>query len=408
MPRPEEELLRSGDCGWKTGGSGACKRERAVRELGKRTRQRDPRSWYAGEEGGTAIAQTLSGKNNPAGRLPVTFYTGIEQLPPFEDYGMKGRTYRYLQAKPLYPFGYGLSYTRFSYRALRLLNQEIKAGDPLSAEVTVTNKGKRGGDEVVQLYISFPNVPGAPLRALRGFKRIHLEQGQSARVRFDLKDRDLSMVTETGEPIIAEGIIQYGSGVDSQIPAHQRWRERSRLKVQRLCRSRRRRRSCCAIKSQQDESSAAICVVTGCSRLSLSVQTKTIGATIDVLKASAPIATNIYGQFLEHIGGIVNNAIWAEMLETGSSTIRSSRTRPPDLPLRPVSDVLPSATGTPTGQDEFVRMDSDHPYRCSERTKNGCHQQLGTAYIKFPPSFRVEGDSDSVPSASHRRAEVTS
>ncbi len=169
-------------------------------------------SWYAGEEGGTAIAQTLSGKNNPAGRLPVTFYTGIEQLPPFDDYAMKGRTYRYLQAKPLYPFGYGLNYTKFSYRRLRLLNKEIKAGDPLSAEVTVTNTGKRGGDEVVQLYISFPNVPGAPLRALRGFKRIHLEQGASEKVRFDLKDRDLSMVTETGEPVIAEGTYSVSIG----------------------------------------------------------------------------------------------------------------------------------------------------------------------------------------------------
>jgi beta-glucosidase len=162
-------------------------------------------SWYAGEEGGTAVAQTLSGKNNPAGRLPVTFYTGIEQLPPFEDYAMRGRTYRYFEGKPLYPFGYGLSYTKFSYRGLRLPKEPIKAGDPLSAEVTVTNTGKCEGDEVVQLYISFPNVPGAPLRALRGLKRVHLKQGESQKVRFELSDRDLSMVTEAGEPIIAEG-----------------------------------------------------------------------------------------------------------------------------------------------------------------------------------------------------------
>ncbi len=212
LPRPEEELLQAVTATGKpvvlvlANGSAlsvswAKEHVNAILE-----------SWYAGEEGGTAIAQTLSGKNNPAGRLPVTFYTGIEQLPPFEDYGMKGRTYRYLQAKPLYPFGYGLSYTRFSYRGLRLLNKEIKAGDPLSAEVTVTNEGKRGGDEVVQLYLSFPNVPGAPLRALRGFKRVQLEQGQSARVRFDLKDRDLSMVTETGEPVIAEGIYSVSIG----------------------------------------------------------------------------------------------------------------------------------------------------------------------------------------------------
>ena len=162
-------------------------------------------SWYPGEEGGTAIAQTLSGKNNPAGRLSVTFYTGIEQLPPFEDYAMKGRTYRYFDGKPLYPFGYGLSYTTFSYRDLRLLKKTINAGDPLAAEVTVANTGKREGDEVVQLYLSFPNVPGAPLHALRGFKRVHLKPGESQKMRFELKDRDLSMVSDADEPIIAEG-----------------------------------------------------------------------------------------------------------------------------------------------------------------------------------------------------------
>jgi beta-glucosidase len=162
-------------------------------------------AWYPGEEGGTAVAQTLSGKNNPAGRLPVTYYTGTDQLPPFEDYAMKGRTYRYFEGKPLYTFGYGLSYTTFSYRGLRLPKKIIPAGDPLAAEVTVTNTGPREGDEVVQLYLSFPNVPGAPLRALRGFQRVHLKQGESQKVRFELKDRDLSLVTEAGEPIIAEG-----------------------------------------------------------------------------------------------------------------------------------------------------------------------------------------------------------
>ncbi len=162
-------------------------------------------SWYAGEEGGAAIAETLSGKNNPAGRLPVTFYTGVDQLPPFEDYAMKGRTYRYFEGRPLYPFGYGLSYTTFSYSSLTLPKNAIKAGDPLTAEVTVTNAGEREGDEVAQLYLSFPEVPGAPLRALRGFKRVHLKPGESQKVRFELKERDLSMVSEAGIPIIAEG-----------------------------------------------------------------------------------------------------------------------------------------------------------------------------------------------------------
>ncbi len=174
-------------------------------------------SWYAGEEGGAAIAETLSGKNNPAGRLPVTFYTGVEQLPPFEDYAMKGRTYRYFEGKPLYPFGYGLSYTTFSYSSLSLGKSVIKAGEPLTAGVTVTNTGKREGDEVAQLYLAFPNVAGAPLRALRGFKRVHLKAGESETVQFDLRDRDLSMVTEAGEPIIAEG--KYSVSIGGGQPA---------------------------------------------------------------------------------------------------------------------------------------------------------------------------------------------
>jgi beta-glucosidase len=173
-------------------------------------------SWYAGEEGGAAIAETLSGKNNPAGRLPVTFYTGIDQLPPFEDYSMKARTYRYFKGTALFPFGYGLSYTAFSYSGLMLPKNPIKAGDPLIIEATVTNTGKREGDEVAQVYLSFPNVAGAPLRALRAFKRIHLKPGEAQRVRFELNERDLSMVSEAGEPMIAEG--QYSVSVGGGQP----------------------------------------------------------------------------------------------------------------------------------------------------------------------------------------------
>jgi beta-glucosidase len=179
-------------------------------------------SWYAGEEGGAAIAETLSGKNDPAGRLPVTFYTGIEQLPAFEDYSMQNRTYRYFSGKPLYPFGYGLSYTTFSYSGLTFPKNAISAGDPLVAEATVTNTGKREGDEVAQLYLSFPNVPGAPQRALRGFKRVRLAPGESRKVRFELKERDLSMVSEAGEPIIPDGAytVSIGGGQpDTGAPA---------------------------------------------------------------------------------------------------------------------------------------------------------------------------------------------
>jgi beta-glucosidase len=171
-------------------------------------------AWYPGEEGGAAVAETLSGKNNPAGRLPVTFYKGTDQLPNFEDYGMANRTYRYFSGKPLYPFGYGLSYTKFSYSDLSVPAEAIAAGQPIGADVKVTNTGSIAGDEVVQLYLKFPSVKGAPNVALRGFTRIHLDPGASRKVHFDLKPRDLEMVTEDGNPIIAEGdySISIGGG----------------------------------------------------------------------------------------------------------------------------------------------------------------------------------------------------
>ncbi|MFZ0747433.1 MAG: glycoside hydrolase family 3 C-terminal domain-containing protein [Terracidiphilus sp.] len=171
-------------------------------------------AWYSGEEGGAAVADTLSGKNNPGGRLPVTFYEDVHQLPNFESYSMQGRTYRYFEGKPLYPFGYGLSYTNFRYSDLTLPQTEVAAGSPLSAEATVTNTGHLAGDEVAQVYLKFPDMPGAPRLALRGFQRVHLEAGASQKVRFELKPRDLSMVTEDGDPIVAQGdyTITIGGG----------------------------------------------------------------------------------------------------------------------------------------------------------------------------------------------------
>jgi beta-glucosidase len=171
-------------------------------------------AWYPGEEGGAAVAQTLSGRNNPGGRLPVTFYKDVSQLPPFEDYSMKGRTYRYFQGMPLYPFGYGLSYTTFAYGGLEGPESPVAAGSPVSFDVTVENTGRRPGDEVAQLYLEFPDVPGAPLRALRGFQRVHLEAGESTKVHFELRPRDLSMVSAEGVPLIAEGdyTVSVGGG----------------------------------------------------------------------------------------------------------------------------------------------------------------------------------------------------
>jgi beta-glucosidase len=162
-------------------------------------------AWYSGEEGGTAIAETLAGVNNPAGRLPVTFYTGIEQLPPFMDYSMKNRTYRYFQGQPLYPFGYGLSYSKFEYNNLRVSANELNAGAPLGVDVDVKNASGPDGDDVVQLYLGFPNTPGAPLRALRAFTRVHVNAGKTEHVHFTLEPRDLSMVNEAGDRIVAAG-----------------------------------------------------------------------------------------------------------------------------------------------------------------------------------------------------------
>ncbi len=162
-------------------------------------------AWYPGEEGGAAIARTLSGANDPAGRLPVTFYQSVHQLPPFEDYSMQGRTYRYFHGQPLWPFGYGLSYTTFRFSDLQLPAAPIPAGDPLNVSVRVTNTGQVAGDEVAELYLQFPNIPGAPIRALRGVQRIHLAPGASRTLHFHLQRRALSMVTAVGYIIVAHG-----------------------------------------------------------------------------------------------------------------------------------------------------------------------------------------------------------
>jgi beta-glucosidase len=171
-------------------------------------------AWYSGEEGGTAIAQTLAGSNNPAGRLAVTFYKGVDQLPPFEDYAMKNRTYRYFEGQPLYPFGYGLSYSKFEYSNLKLSSTKLKAGDSLTVEADVKNVSQREGDEVVELYLSFPKSAVAPLRALRGFTRVHFTAGETQHVSFTLNPRDLSEVDEQGDRILAKGIhgISVGGG----------------------------------------------------------------------------------------------------------------------------------------------------------------------------------------------------
>jgi beta-glucosidase len=162
-------------------------------------------AWYPGEEGGTAIAETLAGANNPGGRLPVTFYASLEQLPPFDDYSMQSRTYRYFGGKPLYAFGYGLSYASFAYSNLRLSSEKLQAGQPITVQADVRNTVGISGDEVAELYLEYPQSPGAPRRALKGFERVHLAPGETRHVAFKLNPRDLSQVTEKGEHRIMPG-----------------------------------------------------------------------------------------------------------------------------------------------------------------------------------------------------------
>jgi beta-glucosidase len=177
-------------------------------------------AWYPGEEGGAAIAGTLAGDDNPAGRLPVTFYASLEQLPPFEDYSMAGRTYRYFSGQPLYGFGYGLSYTTFAYSHLKLSSAEINAGDPLTVEADVTNTGKRQGDEVVEVYLRGPQAEGAPLRELRSFERVNLQAGETRHIAFTLDPAHLSEVDHSGVRAVMAGryTVFLGGGQPGQAP----------------------------------------------------------------------------------------------------------------------------------------------------------------------------------------------
>lgn len=143
-------------------------------------------AWYPGQAGGTAIADVLLGRYNPAGRLPVTFYKDINQLPDFQDYSMRGRTYRYFKGNPLYPFGYGLSYTTFEYGKVKRQQPAIKAGEGMTFSVPVMNTGRRTGEEVVQIYVRRVDDTEGPAKSLKAFKRISLKPGEQQMVKFDL------------------------------------------------------------------------------------------------------------------------------------------------------------------------------------------------------------------------------
>jgi len=212
LPRPQEELLESVAATGKplivilTNGSAlsvnwAQQHAAAILE-----------AWYPGEEGGAAVADVLSGEYNPAGRLPVTFYQSVVQLPPFGNYSMSGRTYRYFTEPPLYSFGYGLSFSSFNYSDAKVSQAKVAADGTVTVSVRVTNAGSVPGDEVVQLYLAHPGVEGAPIRALSGFQRIHLDAAASKTVDFILRDRDLSIVDESGARSIVPGAVDVWIG----------------------------------------------------------------------------------------------------------------------------------------------------------------------------------------------------
>lgn len=169
-------------------------------------------AWYPGQAGGIAIADVLFGDYNPAGRLPLTFYKSIDQIPAFDVYDMKGKTYRYFDQKPLYEFGYGLSYSDFAY-SVSSAPAEIKAGEPIKISTQVKNTSKVAGDEVVQLYVSLPDSKlKKPIRSLQGFKRIYLKAGEVKTVEFELKPSQFAARDNNNVPVVEVGKVEISIG----------------------------------------------------------------------------------------------------------------------------------------------------------------------------------------------------
>jgi beta-glucosidase len=178
-------------------------------------------AWYPGQAGGLAVANVIAGKINPAGRLPLTFYHSVAELPDFSDYSMQGRTYRYFTGTPVYPFGYGLSYSTFKYEPLEITPIDGRVERGLRVTARVTNTSARAGEEVAQLYLAPPRFEGAPRVALRGMQRFELQPGERKSISFELTPRDLSFVTRDGVRQIFAGEYQVtvGSGQpDTGVP----------------------------------------------------------------------------------------------------------------------------------------------------------------------------------------------
>lgn len=175
-------------------------------------------AWYPGQDGGTAIVETLLGENNPSGRLPITFYAATDQLPPFNDYSMKNRTYRYFTGIPLYPFGYGLSYTQFEYTGGELSTNKLQAGKPLSFTVQVKNAGDLDGDETVEVYLVPKGKTNAPIQTLASFEKVYLRKGETKTVQCVINPRQLSLVAQDGSRKVQPG--EYDIYVGGSQPRH--------------------------------------------------------------------------------------------------------------------------------------------------------------------------------------------
>jgi beta-glucosidase len=163
-------------------------------------------AWYPGEQGGKAVADIIFGDTVPSGKLPITFPASTAQLPPYEDYSMRGRTYRYMTEKPLYPFGFGLSYTGFRFNSIALSSPEISAGKSVKATVKLSNTGKRDAEEVVQIYIARDERGNdEPLSSLRAFRRVFVPTGKSVDVEFELPASAFETINAEGESVLLPG-----------------------------------------------------------------------------------------------------------------------------------------------------------------------------------------------------------
>ncbi len=170
-------------------------------------------AWYPGEEGGAALADVLFGDYNPAGRLPVTFYKSVDQLPPFESYAMEGRTYRFFKGQPLYPFGHGLSYTRFTYSGLKVSSPRVSPTQAVTVSATVENAGRVEGDEVVQLYLTDVGASvRVPVRSLAGVERVHLKPGERRALSFTIEPRQLAAIRDDGRAFVEPGEFRVSVG----------------------------------------------------------------------------------------------------------------------------------------------------------------------------------------------------